>query len=209
MQIPTGPGRPAKRCDSCRQKWFTIPVAYKWCPMCGSPFIGRVTQQTCARPECRQAFHHIITKRNGHRRRGHYRLLPAICESCNHPFRRRSGQVNRFCSWDCMHSFRRKRASSIPLWQIRKNAWRRALQGQIDIWAICERDGWRCHICQRPINHRLKWPNSRSASIDHVIPISQGGTNDPQNLRAAHLRCNSKRCNRGPAQLILIPNVRL
>lgn len=32
-------------------------------------------------------------------------------------------------------------------------------------------------------------------SVDHVIPISRGGTNDWSNLRPAHLSCNIRKHN--------------
>jgi len=69
---------------------------------------------------------------------------------------------------------------------------------------IFERDGWICGICGQKINRRLKYPNPRSKSIDHIVPISQGGADAPINLQAAHLRCNiSKNAGLG-GQLRLI-----
>lgn len=32
-------------------------------------------------------------------------------------------------------------------------------------------------------------------TLDHVVPVSKGGTNDPDNLRPAHRACNSARGN--------------
>jgi len=69
---------------------------------------------------------------------------------------------------------------------------------------IFERDGWRCGICGRKINKKLKWPNPLSASIDHIIPLSNGGSDSPVNLQATHLRCNQGKNNRNGEQLRLI-----
>ena len=55
---------------------------------------------------------------------------------------------------------------------------------------IFERDGWTCQICGQKINRRLKYPNPRSKSIDHIIPLSKGGNDSPVNVQATHLRCN-------------------
>lgn len=30
-------------------------------------------------------------------------------------------------------------------------------------------------------------------SLDHAVPVALGGDNDPDNLRPAHMRCNSRR----------------
>lgn len=69
---------------------------------------------------------------------------------------------------------------------------------------IFNRDNWICGICGQKINKRLKWPNPRSKSIDHIIPMIKGGSDSPINLQASHLRCNlSKHAGNG-GQLRLI-----
>jgi hypothetical protein len=65
---------------------------------------------------------------------------------------------------------------------------------------ILERDGWRCQIpgCKRrPIRQDLKYPHPRSKSIDHIVPLSEGGGDTAANKRASHLGCNVARGNRG------------
>ncbi len=65
---------------------------------------------------------------------------------------------------------------------------------------ILERDGWRCQIpgCKRrPIRKDLKYPHPRSKSIDHIVPLSEGGDDTAPNKRASHLGCNMARGNRG------------
>jgi HNH endonuclease len=38
-----------------------------------------------------------------------------------------------------------------------------------------------------------------SASIDHILPKSRGGTDDDRNLQITHLRCNLPQARSGPA----------
>jgi 5-methylcytosine-specific restriction endonuclease McrA len=48
---------------------------------------------------------------------------------------------------------------------------------------ILVRDQWRCHWCGRHAN-----------TVDHLIPISEGGSHyDPRNLVAACAHCNKSR----------------
>jgi hypothetical protein len=61
---------------------------------------------------------------------------------------------------------------------------------------IYKRDGWKCQLCFKPIDPSLRFPNPKCASIDHIIPVSMGGTNSPENLQASHLRCNVSIGNR-------------
>lgn len=69
---------------------------------------------------------------------------------------------------------------------------------------IFERDGWICQICGQKINRRLKHPNPRSKSIDHIIPLSKGGSDSPINVQTAHLRCNMSKNAGNGGQLRLI-----
>lgn len=89
----------------------------------------------------------------------------------------------------------------------RKNAVRRGaapVGRRLSIMELGERDHWTCHLCRRRVGRSFKAPHPRSATFDHLIPVSSGGTDDPANLKLAHLGCNSRRGNRGVVQLQLI-----
>lgn len=72
-------------------------------------------------------------------------------------------------------------------------------RGPLPTMAVANRDGWVCHLCGKDIDReRRHWagnPDPLALSIDHVIPWSKGGTDDLDNLRAAHWRCNVSRGN--------------
>lgn len=64
----------------------------------------------------------------------------------------------------------------------------------IDHETIFERDRWICQLC-------FKRVTPEDASIDHVIPVIDGGNHTYQNLVTAHLFCNqSKGARRVPQQ---------
>lgn len=65
---------------------------------------------------------------------------------------------------------------------------------------IYARDGWVCGLCLRKVNKRLKHPHLLSASLDHVWPVSLGGSHTRQNVALVHLRCNSSKQNRTVTQ---------
>jgi hypothetical protein len=50
-------------------------------------------------------------------------------------------------------------------------------------WAIFERDGYQCVRCG----------SRRDLTVDHVVPVSRGGLNAPDNLRTLCRRCNSSK----------------
>lgn len=62
---------------------------------------------------------------------------------------------------------------------------------------VAARDGWRCCICSGPVT-RETW------SLDHVVPLSEGGSHTYGNVALAHLECNNRRgAGRLPSQLPL------
>jgi hypothetical protein len=52
---------------------------------------------------------------------------------------------------------------------------------------------WHCCWCGQQTRKEMGWQNS--ATIEHVVPVSQGGTNAAENLVSACWRCNQKRGN--------------
>jgi hypothetical protein len=69
---------------------------------------------------------------------------------------------------------------------------------------VADRDGWRCGICGKTIGRNLVWPDPRSLSIDHIVPLSRGGEHEMSNVQASHLRCNVSKKAGGTDQLRLI-----
>lgn len=60
-------------------------------------------------------------------------------------------------------------------------------------YGIYRRDGWVCQICMEPVDPDLPPGTPWSASLDHILPRSEGGSNDDANLRLAHFNCNTER----------------
>ena len=62
--------------------------------------------------------------------------------------------------------------------------------------AVYVAESGRGHVCKKLVPYRY-------ATIDHIVPFSEGGDNSKTNLRIAHRRCNMQRSNTGPGQLRL------
>lgn len=63
-----------------------------------------------------------------------------------------------------------------------------AFRRQDDCWV------GRCIICNGPI--RFEVATGEGATVEHIIPRSRGGGNDPLNLGIAHQRCNAEKGRR-------------
>lgn len=66
---------------------------------------------------------------------------------------------------------------------------------------VYERDEGMCGICNRTIDWTLPPLHQEGFTIDHLTPVSKGGTDTLDNVRSAHRRCNSKR---GAAQGVVV-----
>jgi 5-methylcytosine-specific restriction endonuclease McrA len=68
----------------------------------------------------------------------------------------------------------------------------------VDLLVVFERDNWRCGICGKKVK-------PKDASLDHIIPLAQGGKHEYANVQCAHKRCNFSKGARGSGQLRLLP----
>lgn len=76
--------------------------------------------------------------------------------------------------------------------------------------AVFVRDDWTCWLCgyRAAVATTVGACTDWDAVVDHVIPHSMGGSNDPENLRTAHSWCNAVRGAR-PAPIRAIQQVRV
>ncbi len=113
------------------------------------------------------------------------------CGECEAPFAA-AGRQHRFCSARCAARSQRR---------IGKHARDKRLRGRpvekIGLLSLARRDNWTCHLCRHKVS-RKTW------SIDHLIPVSQGGSHTWANVALAHHRCNTLRGATGIAQLRLV-----
>lgn len=138
------------------------------------------------------------------------KAAPGNCKLCGEFYvpRKAARPDQSFCSKSCKTAWQNgarppyKRHAVVGLPRKRRND-RIRRQRRAETWdgvtdaEIMERDRWRCGICRKAISRNLKWPHPKSPSIDHIVPISEGGEDTAGNKRAAHLGCNGGRCNRG------------
>jgi hypothetical protein len=127
-----------------------------------------------------------------------------VCEQCGRGFERYAPpdavKLPRFCSRKCADDFRNvggRKASS----RARRAVVASTNDGVTDM-QIWDRDDWACLIpgCELgPLRADLRKPEPLSPSVDHIVPLSLGGTDTAPNKRSAHLFCNISRNNRmGP-----------
>lgn len=75
---------------------------------------------------------------------------------------------------------------------------RRAVYEQgddINHYVLFEMHGWICCLCRQKVNKHLRHPNFMAATVEHLIPISMGGTHTWDNVAVSHAKCNFDRGN--------------
>lgn len=60
-------------------------------------------------------------------------------------------------------------------------------------WEVFKRDSWTCYICKRKVRNISNHP--RMATLDHVIPISKGGSHTYSNIKTCCAECNCKKAD--------------
>lgn len=66
----------------------------------------------------------------------------------------------------------------------------------ITLGRVIKRDGNICRICGKPIDitdRSSKGIGNKYPTIDHIVPISKGGSHTWQNVQLAHMICNSRK----------------
>jgi 5-methylcytosine-specific restriction endonuclease McrA len=79
----------------------------------------------------------------------------------------------------------------------RKNIKRRGVTpsaGTVEM--LRQQAGDNCQLCLEPIDFVLQRTSRMGATIDHIHPISLGGTDDVSNLQLAHWICNNRKSNK-------------
>lgn len=86
------------------------------------------------------------------------------------------GGSHRTCSRECGQELDR-----------RAQPWRHAGRRRV----IFERDSYRCQLCGKKTRSDVPSLHPLEPTVDHIIPRSRGGSDEPANLQCAHRICNS------------------
>lgn len=122
------------------------------------------------------------------------RPTPRRCTECSTIFTPGVGGAAAVCCSDrCRkrRGRRRHRATHGRDDQWRKRARRFGVSYEpINRSRVFARDGWRCGICGCKTIRTREVPDPRAATIDHIVPMSKGGSHTYANVQCAHFECN-------------------
>lgn len=207
-----------RKCGTCGDEIRT-PGQAKYCgedcrPRCkvdGCEAPYRSKDGYCAR-------HKALVRRNG-KPVGHHEWSPKSdrykCKSCEAEYKSGEGVGRKFCSYRCMQLWNTY-DGSIPSLDfdcamcgehIARNRWDTLAQRsdkrlcdrcrkskhkrhRSSVGYLAKRDGTMCGICGERVDMKLRHPDRLSPSVDHILPVALGGSNEESNLQLSHLICN-------------------
>ena len=186
------------------------------CEICGARFrLNYSGQRTCGR-----ACGAVLKRRNAglpDRAAAKPAPAPRECSECGAEYES-AHALKRTCSPGCSTArsrrvslatmnanYRRMRPRIIANAHARRAALLAQTVEDVDPRVVFERDGWRCGICGKRTRREGRWKRDPEvASLDHIVPIADGGEHSYANTRCTHLGCNIARGKRGGGEQLAL-----
>lgn len=184
--------------DKCKNIYKEKHPIINICIQCGNEFKGRSNSKYCS-DKCHKKYMHNIyvehkltneyqdeLRRTREKYQSQIEYIKTICIECGKEIITNKNDIKKYCSYKCSRkeTKRTRRAR-------KRDAYVDAVRF-IDIYL---RDKGKCQLCGKKINLKHKSSHPMSASLDHMIPLSLGGTHEPKNVQLAHMICNSLKGN--------------
>ena len=192
------PGNPKRYCSRQHAGFYRqankpkVPRVEKTCIHCSAIYVTNIKASRFCSGDCRNK--HYAVEGKARRLAMGAKVYSAECDRC-HQLINSDGVIGktkygRFCR-PCALVKQRER------YRI-KTAKRQgvAKPARLSADALIERDGNLCRLCNTEIDLSLARNSRFGATIDHIVPLSLGGSDDIENMQLAHWICNIKKGNR-------------
>lgn len=174
-------------CNATASYWKTTKRHSKTCEGCGKQFNGAATHRFCSYACSNRVAASTYWKQR----------IDSECPRCGKTFTGKPRQ--KFCSAQC---------NGLTQADTRRARKRGAFVATVYPHEIYERDKGTCQLCHEPVDIEVKWPDEKSLSLDHVIPLARGGKHCPENVQLAHLGCNNHKRASEPESIPFLPATR-
>ena len=164
-----------------------VPVSRTYmrvCLWCGRKFKATRINTFCCSAEC-----DYEDRKRKKREQWALEYQPQVftCRECGELVETECGHTrSEFCSDECSEkyfnrTYRLRRQDQIVA----------AYRAPVSFRRIYARDKGICQICGLPVPYDKSPEKLWAATIDHIIPLSKGGTHEPNNCQLSHRLCNS------------------
>lgn len=126
-----------------------------------------------------------------------------ICRCCGKEYKPKGAtRPEDYCSKTCKHkSYKKQRGIS----NAKRRARMRGVDSElVDPFKVFDRDGWRCQLCgvKTPKSKRGTYAEN-APELDHIIPLSKGGSHKYTNTQCACRKCNQDKSDTPLGQMLL------
>lgn len=148
----------------------------KKCPICGETFHCPIKEQKYCSDKCGSIAAVNTMKKT---------KIEKKCKRCGKEFVTDNLSKNQiYCSQHCAD----------VAWRDKRRAIKRDVYLEdVTLNYLYERDNGICQICGKKVSLKYNYPHKKSATIDHIIPLSKGGEHSKRNCQLTHWECNYKK----------------
>lgn len=194
-----GAGRPRKTCSTkCKNKRDQAtkpkaPTTKRNCEICQTQFeTARKYQRTCSK-QCSYDRVKIESRRKWELAKASKPPVKIVsCKWCEQPLE----VSTSFRGVIKYHDYCKKpaRQAQYRVKSIRRQGIKKG--NVISHDKVAERDGHNCYLCGQKVDMSLPRTSRYGATLDHVIPLSKGGTDTMDNVKLAHWICNIQKSDK-------------
>lgn len=190
-------------CPECGEVAEVARKATRYCSRrCSAAAAGRASAEAHRRSTPREIEIYVPPKRpiSVVHVRTKNRLTSGRCRVCNEWFVSEHRDVT--CSSVCRSEYRRDRRRAGK--DRRRARKRQAFVETVYRKKVFEADGYRCHLCGKKTDPSKAAPHPKAPTLDHIVPLADGGRHERTNCRTAHFLCNSRKGDRGGGEQLLL-----
>lgn len=171
---------------------FNKLLTMKKCICCGKQLAVNIKGGYCS-DECRREVARVKSRLRGE---SNHRPIAFKCKQCGVDVTTSYSRPRKaFCSDSCSNKHQRKKRPDQTTH--RKRARYYGVEYQyVNKSRVFDRDSWTCQMCGVKTPRRLKGRYVDAApELDHIIPLSKGGSHTYANVQCACRRCNGLKGN--------------
>lgn len=177
-----------------KRNYLELNTVYIKCNNCGMTFGTTKSNAKFCSKNCRRLHDNELQKQYARKKRSMF-TVDKKCEECGKHFLTTYGN-KIFCSNKCNQKYHYRIREVSRREKIIKNG---SVDWSISVERLYKRDKGKCYLCKEHCDMNDYYINDNNVlicgnnypSIDHVIPISKGGTHSWDNVRLAHRHCNA------------------
>lgn len=179
-------------CKTCKLGSYT-KVSFKTCIKCNKDYVAR-NNHPSKTGTCKQCLDDRKKANNTYQ-----------CVVCGKTMEIAEGlgAPRKTCSDQCLKESQRAHGKKGR--RIRRQHFGENKKENVISIKVFERDNWICHICgKKTLKTKIgSCDHPKSPTLDHIIPVSRGGSHTYDNIKCACRSCNNKKGNRNHGQQIL------